>query len=249
MSLPKSPQKKRMKYVRAVDLGSPPSVSVEAIDWSKCILCKGAGGNRSDPLKCPANNPVSTQRYKGYGTLAQLLLEFQASNLLPLTIDLETLDDGKGLTASLAYHKAAWHVTCGLKYCRQALTRLKNQQPGDETGIRGHLCGPPCQSFGRHFRAHLSSVSARRGAARAADAGRPREGEWPAPSSAPAEGTAPTTTARKTIHYSQQHTADIVFSHSTSEGAHLFPVTRTRRKVAPVRALRTKISTLTNLTS
>ena len=72
MSITKSPEKKRIKYVTGADLGSPPSVcvSTDTVDWSKCILCAGTAATSSSPLKCPANNPVAAQRYKCYSSLA-----------------------------------------------------------------------------------------------------------------------------------------------------------------------------------
>lgn len=125
-SLPKSPSKKRLRFVAPIDLTSPPPSEVRPVDWKECILCRGVGG--SGQLKCPASNPNRTQRNKGYTTLAGILLEFQTEGLLPHTLRLEELDDGTGIEETFKRNKAVWHKTCELKYSRQELTRLKTRR-------------------------------------------------------------------------------------------------------------------------
>ena len=119
MSL-KSPQKKRIKYVTGVDSGSPASVSVDTVDWSRasasCAQELQAGtASRSRPLNCPAYSAVAAQRPKVNSSLAKILQEFRDFVLQPSTINLDALADGVNLETSLINHKALWHVTCGLK--------------------------------------------------------------------------------------------------------------------------------------
>ncbi|KAE8746646.1 hypothetical protein FOCC_FOCC006630 [Frankliniella occidentalis] len=129
MSVPetptKSPSKKRLRYAPLVDLGSPPLFPAAAcVDWKKCILCRGDG---TGPVTCPASNPIIPMRHKGYETMAGMLAEFKAAGGLPGWMRLEALDEGEGVEMTLKKNKAVWHKSCGLKFNRQALTRLKKQ--------------------------------------------------------------------------------------------------------------------------
>ena len=93
------------------------------IDWSQCILCQKT--NQSENLQCPGKSK-RTDHGAGYKTLADNLTQF--AKVVKLPFDVNLLDDGRGIKATLSNHSACWHKTCRLKYNTSELTRAKKRK-------------------------------------------------------------------------------------------------------------------------
>jgi hypothetical protein len=72
---------------------------------------------------------------------------------MPMDIDIETIDDGDGIEATLMRHHACWHKTCRLKFNQTKLERLEmrstveveegmnNEKNGDDMeGLQEEKC-------------------------------------------------------------------------------------------------------------
>lgn len=98
---------------------STPSKQLCTTNWKLCCLCQT---ETCETLQCPAR---STKRPigSGYVSLAKDLLQFQDLGYMPNDLNLQRLDDGNGVEASLIAHNALWHKTCRLKYNQTMLQR------------------------------------------------------------------------------------------------------------------------------
>ena len=76
------------------------------INWAICVLYQQVTQSRKAPIG------------SGYTSLSllQLLLQFKAHGHMPMDVDLERLDEGDGLEATMRRHHAIWLKTCHLKF-------------------------------------------------------------------------------------------------------------------------------------
>ena len=74
-------------------------------------------------LECPARLTKGSVG-SGYKTLAKHLTEFQLLGYMPMNLNIERLDDGDGIEATMTRHQACWHKTCRLKFNQTKLNRL-----------------------------------------------------------------------------------------------------------------------------
>jgi len=96
----------------------------DPINWEICVLCQKY--NR-DVLQCPANStkaPIGS----GYKSLAEHLIKFHELGQMLLELDINRLDEGNGIEATLIAHCAKWHKSCRLKLNQTKLDRLQNKQ-------------------------------------------------------------------------------------------------------------------------
>ena len=78
-------------------------------NWSLCCLCQK---NSQTQLVDPSN-VKRFNRGNSYNTLATRLIRFRDLDALPLGINnIKRLDDGSGISCTLAKHKAKWHKQC-----------------------------------------------------------------------------------------------------------------------------------------
>ena len=72
------------------------------INWACCIICP--------------TNSMRSNVWAGYQSFADILPEFQSANALPkhTMVDPAELDEGNGISATLAEHSAKWHKPCRL---------------------------------------------------------------------------------------------------------------------------------------
>ena len=106
-----------------VDVVTPTSKKHCVINWELCVLCQE---DTKATLECPAKStkaPIGS----GYKSLAEHLIQFQSIGHMPMDIDIETLDDGDGIDATMMRHKASWHKTCRLKFNKTQLERLRSR--------------------------------------------------------------------------------------------------------------------------
>jgi hypothetical protein len=103
---------------------SQPSTSkhhktVVSTNWELCVLCQKDTG---DALQCPGKNTKGTAG-SGYESFTSNLHAFQELGCMPMEVDLQRLDNGSGILATLVANSAAWHKTCLLKFSRMKLER------------------------------------------------------------------------------------------------------------------------------
>ena len=80
--------------------------NVSDTNWSLCIFCQQS---TSEHLLCPWENNQEPKGI-GYKTLDEDLRQFQA--LVGNIPEIDRLDDGSGLEATLKKHQAMWHRKC-----------------------------------------------------------------------------------------------------------------------------------------
>lgn len=95
-------------------------------DWIKCDICQQ---NSLESLQCPADSKRSDiSTGLGYSTFAANVIRFHALQQLPTHIDLNRLDDGNGIAATLLQHTAKWHISCHMKFNSTKLQRAEKRQ-------------------------------------------------------------------------------------------------------------------------
>ena len=63
----------------------------------------------------------------GYKSLAEYLIQFQSLGCVPMDIDINRLDDGDGIEATLIRHQAYWHKACRLNFNQTKLDQLNKK--------------------------------------------------------------------------------------------------------------------------
>lgn len=81
-------------------------------NWEVCVLCQE---ETDEPLQCPLRSTKSSHG-SGYTSLAEDLHLFQGLQHMPLNLNLERLDEGDGVEATLRIHGAQWHKKCRLRF-------------------------------------------------------------------------------------------------------------------------------------
>ena len=92
-------------------------------NWKLCLVCQEES---TESLVCPV---LSTRRYpgSGYTTMAANLVKFDELRKLPRTVQLQRLDEGQGVEATMVAHQAKWHKTCMLQYNNTMLRRAEKR--------------------------------------------------------------------------------------------------------------------------
>ena len=99
-----------------------PTTTTET-NWKLCLVCQE---ETSESLVCPV---LSKRRDpgSGYTTMAANLVKFDELGKLPRTVQLQRLDEGQGVEATMVAHQAKWHKTCMLKYNNTMLRRAEKR--------------------------------------------------------------------------------------------------------------------------
>ncbi len=72
-----------------------------------------------------------------YEALAENLMKFNALGILPTTLQLDRIDEGQGIEASMSANEAKWHQSCKLRYNKTMLQRAeKRKNLGSDTVSR-----------------------------------------------------------------------------------------------------------------
>ena len=100
-------------------------------NWNLCVLCQL---DTNAALECPARSTRPTSG-SGYKSLAEHLIQFQSLGHVPMDIDINMLDDGDGIEATLMRHQACWHKTCRLNFNQTKLDRLNKKVVQEENEI------------------------------------------------------------------------------------------------------------------
>ena len=82
-------------------------------NWELCVLCQTETPGES--LQCPLRSTKGPSG-SGYASLAEDLLRFKTLQHMPMDLQVERLDYGDGVDATLRAHSAQWHKKCRLKF-------------------------------------------------------------------------------------------------------------------------------------
>ena len=91
------------------------------MNWTKCILCQET---TAEPLQCPENIWRSDIEFG--------IIQFNELGSLPISIDIERLDEGSGIAPTLIEHKARWHKTCKNKFSTLKLQRIEKRKTQED---------------------------------------------------------------------------------------------------------------------
>ncbi|XP_072178978.1 uncharacterized protein [Diadema setosum] len=101
-------------------------------NWKMCILCQA---DTDEPLQCPLRSkmkPIGA----GYASLTEDLIQFKGLRHMPMDLNLNRLDDGDGVEATLMRHSAQWHKKCRLKFNKKMFL----QQSKAESASKQQSC-------------------------------------------------------------------------------------------------------------
>ena len=84
----------------------PSPTIAKPTDWTPCALCQEHSEN--EPLR-DARRAINQSSRDVHDTLARNLKALSDLNALPFGINISRLDDGCGITETLAKHDAKWH--------------------------------------------------------------------------------------------------------------------------------------------
>ena len=92
-------------------------------NWKLCLVCQE---ETTESLVCPV---LSKRRDpgSGYTTMAANFVKFDELGKLPRTVQLQRLDEGQGVEATIVTHQAKWHKTCMLQYNNTMLRRAEKK--------------------------------------------------------------------------------------------------------------------------
>ena len=92
-------------------------------NWKLCLVCQE---ETTESLVCPVlytcRDPGS-----GYTTMAANLVKFDELEKLARTVQLQRLEEGQGVEATMVAHQAKWHKTCVLQYNITMLRRAEKR--------------------------------------------------------------------------------------------------------------------------
>ena len=78
------------------------------MDWNSYIICQS---NMAERLQCPSNSKRKDAG-AGYSSFVNNLQEFLKIDMLPVNLNVNFLNEGKGIEQTLKDHLASWHKTC-----------------------------------------------------------------------------------------------------------------------------------------
>ena len=104
-------------------------------NWKLCVICQE---DTTESLVCSANTKCSNIG-SGYKTLAVNLKQFGELGLLPVTLQLDRLDEGQGIEAALVSHKAVYHKRCMLRFSTMKLQKAQKRAAGGSTSGEGNV--------------------------------------------------------------------------------------------------------------
>ena len=81
-------------------------------NWELCILCQAETDER---LQCPLRSTMKPSGV-GYASLTEDLVQFKGLRHMPMELNVNRLDDGDGVEATLKRHSAQWHKKYRLKF-------------------------------------------------------------------------------------------------------------------------------------
>jgi len=112
-------------------------------------------------LVCPADNPIQSQKNKGYESLAINLEKLRKyEHDLPCGLRLDKLDEGDGILSTFILRKAKWHKACLLRYSSRKFVKLLSNLSNEELAQSENFGGEePVQNIGRATRSSEPMVN------------------------------------------------------------------------------------------
>ena len=92
-------------------------------NWKLCLVFQE---ETTESLVCPVLSKCRDPG-SGYTTMAANLVKFDELGKLPRTVQLQRLDEGQGVEATMVAHQAKWHKTCMLQYNNTMLRRAEKR--------------------------------------------------------------------------------------------------------------------------
>ena len=135
------------KSYALIDASMPTSKRSRITNWKLCALCQI---DTKAPLECSARSMRSACG-SGYTSLAEHLMQFKLLGHMPVDIDINRLDNGDGIEATLMRHQACWHKTCWLKFNQTKLDRLSKKVTQEENSL-------PMQTRSSHSKVDLKDA-------------------------------------------------------------------------------------------
>ena len=96
-------------------------------DWSLCFLCQN---ETKEQLRKPRE--IKTLEHSSYRTLAKNIPLFYQLRALPIPLNLQRLDNGKGIEQTLIDNDAKYHETCRLLFKDSKLERVKQRTEAEK---------------------------------------------------------------------------------------------------------------------
>ena len=92
-------------------------------NWKLCLVCQE---ETTESLVCPV---LSKRRDpgSGYTAMAANMIKFDELGKLPITVQLQRLEEGQGVEATMIAHQAKWYKTCMLQYNNTMLRRAEKR--------------------------------------------------------------------------------------------------------------------------
>jgi len=95
-------------------------------DWKKCCLCQRI---TNELLQCPLKSKrLDIDVGQGYSTLSANIICLNELQELPIPVDMERLDEGSGIEATLIENKATWHKSCYTKFNATQVRRAEKRK-------------------------------------------------------------------------------------------------------------------------
>ena len=100
-------------------------------NWKLCLVCQE---ETTESLVCPVLSKCRDPG-SGYTTMAANLVKFDELGKLPITVQLQRLDEGQGVEATMVAHQAS-----GIKHvCSNTITQCYEEQRRDPSQAAQHL--------------------------------------------------------------------------------------------------------------
>jgi hypothetical protein len=101
--------------------------NISEFDWRLCVICQLS---TDEILQCPAESTRSDIG-AGYKSFANNLVKFRDINNLPVKVNFNYFDEGRGVEDCFMIHKAKWHKSCRSKFGNDKLERALKRHNGD----------------------------------------------------------------------------------------------------------------------
>lgn len=115
----------KRRSVVTVDVGKDPKTiksdqDNEKIDWTRCFICQ-----KDEAEHLQATSDAKTgDKERPYRELAKRIIKFKSIDLLPVSLDIQKLEQGElSLEDALIRHRAKFHKSCKNKFGADKLER------------------------------------------------------------------------------------------------------------------------------
>ena len=100
------------------------------------MLCQA---ETDEPLQCPLRSTTKLSGV-GYVSLTEDLVQFKGFRHMPMELNMNRLDDGDSIEATLRRHSAQWHKKCRLKFL---INKIAQQSRAESASGQQSSTGTP----------------------------------------------------------------------------------------------------------